>query len=429
MPQWSGKLEDVVKFFGITMRGVKAAAKEVGADGMLALAAGITSARQAPLDAFDQLKQMLKKAMSPVSEAARLRGELTSKALAKGLKSGDPAVRAQAIAVAKLAADRLGQLVEGGGKAGKDAMSALNKGIHSKLPEVRAASLAAKNAAIAHMKEAKGPAGAAGTAAGDAFAAAVKKKVAAVLAAVLADIKAHPEKYTDTMGGTSGGGHAAAACRAGACRPGTARRVPSSRSRSRTSGSSPTRSRWPSWPPVSRRARRNSRARGACPDRRRDPPPRRRQRCHAGGSSPVRRGLPPGDGLGLPRRIRAARPDDGLAAMSFPTLGSLTLHATSYSGFDYPSRALIVPLLAASSVPGGNAVIQSGALTLRQATITWEATSADVATAGGFADALSTQTFTDDEGAARSVIVFAFGPTDEIAPDWWSCSATLVELP
>ena len=171
--------DKVVAKFGLSMAGVKAAAKVAGSEGMLALSAGITAARQAPLDAFDTLKEMLKNAMTPMSEVARLRGQLTSKALAAGLKSGDPAVRAQAVAVAKMAADRLGELAAGGGKAGTKAMAELDKGIRSKIPAVRDAAIAAKAAAVAKLEAAKGPAAAAGTAAGNAFATNMKATVAA----------------------------------------------------------------------------------------------------------------------------------------------------------------------------------------------------------------------------------------------------------
>ncbi len=207
-PVWDGKVDSIVAFFGTRMSGVTAAARVAGSDGMLAMAAGIAAARKAPLDAFDTLKTMLKDAMTPLKEIARLNGELTSKELRNGLRSGDPAVRAQAVAVARAAADRLGQLAAGGGAAGKAAMAKLDAGIRSKLPDVRAASLAAKNAAIAQMQAAQGPAGAAGSAAAAAFAAALRKRVAAALAGVVADIKRNPAKYADTMGGLSGGTHA-----------------------------------------------------------------------------------------------------------------------------------------------------------------------------------------------------------------------------
>lgn len=162
--------EKVVTKFGLSMEGVARAAGLAGSEGMLALSAGITAARQAPLDAFNTLKQMLKDAMTPMAEVARLQGELSSKALARGLKSGDTAVRAQAEAVAKLAADRLGELAAGGGKAGRKAMAELDRGIRSKIPAVRNAAIAAKAKAVAQLEAAKGPAGRAGVSAAQAFA-------------------------------------------------------------------------------------------------------------------------------------------------------------------------------------------------------------------------------------------------------------------
>ena len=113
---------------------------------------------------------MLKNAMSPMAEFARLHGELTSKALAAGLRSGDPEVRAQALAVRDAIYARLGELAAGGGKAGKAAMDHLDAGIRSTIPEVHDAALAAKNAALGALAAAAGPAGAAGAAAGTAFA-------------------------------------------------------------------------------------------------------------------------------------------------------------------------------------------------------------------------------------------------------------------
>jgi hypothetical protein len=62
------------------------------------------------------------------------------------------------------------------------------------------------------------------------------------------------------------------------------------------------------------------------------------------------------------------------------------LTQSAFTPFAYPARALIVPLLAADpGDAGGNAVLQSGALTLRQATVTWTAlTTTDKDTALGY---------------------------------------------
>jgi hypothetical protein len=80
---------------------------------------------------------MLKNAMSPSKEAARLAGELTSKELAAGLRSADPAVRAQAIAVRDEILSRLGALRDSTGSIGKVAMDELRAGLKSKDPLIR----------------------------------------------------------------------------------------------------------------------------------------------------------------------------------------------------------------------------------------------------------------------------------------------------
>jgi hypothetical protein len=169
--------DKVVATFGTNMAGVKAAMGKVGFEGMSALAQGITAARQAPLDAFTSLKDMLKNAMTPQAEQLRLHGQLLSKTLAAGLRSGDPAVRAQAQATAQAIANRLAELSQSGGKAGRESMKALNAGIRSKIPEVRAASLAAKKALDEKLAAAKGSASTAGKNAGAAFSSGVASGV------------------------------------------------------------------------------------------------------------------------------------------------------------------------------------------------------------------------------------------------------------
>jgi hypothetical protein len=152
-----------------------------GIDSATALAQGILAARSKPADAFATMITMMKNALTPAAEAARLKGQLASAELAKGLKSGDPAVRAQARAVAQAAADRLGQLAAGGGKAGKAAMAALDAGIRSKVPEIRAASIAIKNVVVVELDKTKAPAGVAGANAGAAYAAALLTRVTSAL--------------------------------------------------------------------------------------------------------------------------------------------------------------------------------------------------------------------------------------------------------
>lgn len=176
-PALQVEADKVMDAFGTGMAGVKAAMSKTGIDGMNALAQGITAARQAPLDSFNTLKDMLKNAMTPQQEQLRLHGELLSKTLAQGLRSGDPAVRAQAQATALSITTRLAELSQQGGKAGRESAKALADALKSKIPEVREAARLAKAAMDAKLQAAKATASAAGSAAGSAFASGVKSGV------------------------------------------------------------------------------------------------------------------------------------------------------------------------------------------------------------------------------------------------------------
>lgn len=114
--------------------------------------------------------------------------------------------------------------------------------------------------------------------------------------------------------------------------------------------------------------------------------------------------------------------------MTRPVLGSLTLMQASFSGFAYPGRAQVVPLLAADPAATGNAVLQSGALGFRQATVSWLADStADKDTALGYHHALSAQTYTDHDGNDYVVRLIEFSAQLRVG-DFWDCTATLLEV-
>jgi hypothetical protein len=114
--------------------------------------------------------------------------------------------------------------------------------------------------------------------------------------------------------------------------------------------------------------------------------------------------------------------------MSQPTLGTLDLTQSAFTPFAYPARSLIVPLLAADLTAGGNAVLQSGALTLRQATGTWTAlTTADKDTALGYFEGLTSVAYVDFFGTSHSVRVIDFSAT-YLGFGYWTCQATLLEL-
>lgn len=115
--------------------------------------------------------------------------------------------------------------------------------------------------------------------------------------------------------------------------------------------------------------------------------------------------------------------------MSRPTLGDLDLMQASFTGFQYPGRALVVPLLAADPSVGGNAVMQSGALGFRQAVVSWLADgTADKDTALGYHHALSAQDYVDHDGTSYTVRVIEFSAQLRVG-DFWDCTATLLEVP
>ncbi len=111
---------------------------ETGVESMLAMAKGIEDARAVPLDAFTTMVTMMKTALTPQAEAARLAGELTSTQLVAGLRSKDPAVAAQAIATKEAILDRLAVIAKESGPLGKKAMDELAAGMKSKDPTIRA---------------------------------------------------------------------------------------------------------------------------------------------------------------------------------------------------------------------------------------------------------------------------------------------------
>jgi hypothetical protein len=112
-----------------TLAGVKGASKFLGSDAMGELAQGIIAARQKPVDAMKTLKEMMKHPLKTAEEETRLQGQLNSGALVKGLKSKDPAIRAQALATKGMILDRLNELKTGASGAAKAAGGALVEGL------------------------------------------------------------------------------------------------------------------------------------------------------------------------------------------------------------------------------------------------------------------------------------------------------------
>lgn len=116
--------------------------------------------------------------------------------------------------------------------------------------------------------------------------------------------------------------------------------------------------------------------------------------------------------------------------MTRPTLGSVELQQSTFAGFDYPAHVEVVPILGDGVTPGGNAVLQSSALTVRQAAIAWTSTDpTDVATIRGYYENLTPVTYTEHDGSTdHDVYVIAFAASSSFH-DVWECTATLVEAP
>jgi hypothetical protein len=165
-------------------------AREVANHAAGALAAQINQRRSDVDAAWQALVLGLKNAITPTQERARLLGYLASKELAKGLHSGDPAVRSQAAATKQTILDRLAELSPNAHNIGRKGMEELRKAMRSKDPQIRAAAKAIYNAAINPIKPivtAAKPIGAAFT---TFFAAGLRSRVDLVAAAAGAISKA-----------------------------------------------------------------------------------------------------------------------------------------------------------------------------------------------------------------------------------------------
>lgn len=123
------------------------AAGEAGRKTDREFAAGIRERREEPLDAFNDLVELLKHPMTVTHETARLIGQLTGEKLAEGLTSKDPVIRNAANGVRNTIIDRLEELEPHTGTITSKAMAEIVAGMSSADPKIRAASFAIYNAA------------------------------------------------------------------------------------------------------------------------------------------------------------------------------------------------------------------------------------------------------------------------------------------
>jgi len=133
----------ITKVFGSDLAAQSDTAKAYGRRMAAAAAAGIvervSTARSTVDQAWQALVDGLKNELTPTKERANLIGQLASKELAKGLKSKDPELRAQAQVTRQTIIDRLNQLGANAKNIGKAGMDELRKAMKSKDPEIRAA--------------------------------------------------------------------------------------------------------------------------------------------------------------------------------------------------------------------------------------------------------------------------------------------------
>ena len=112
---------------------------------------------------------------------------------------------------------------------------------------------------------------------------------------------------------------------------------------------------------------------------------------------------------------------------AFQILGIVDeLMAQEHTGFAYPEAAEITPLLS-DGAHERNYVLQSSALTVRQARRSWTMVpTADMHTIRGYASTKDEVLYVEEDGSSRSVIVMDFDPRQRYV-GFWDISATLIE--
>lgn len=154
---------------------LNAASRAAGATIPDSVAAGVLAEQDAPVQALDTLKNLMKNALTPAQDIARNIGILTSKELAAGLADKRPAVRDEARRVQKLAEAELAEAILAGGKVGRKASLALAKGLKDKNPKVRAEARRVERIVNQRLAATEGPAATAGGNAANAFISSVRR--------------------------------------------------------------------------------------------------------------------------------------------------------------------------------------------------------------------------------------------------------------
>ena len=174
---------DLNRTFGLSFEETIAIAEEAGNRLPHVFAEGILDAREAPMDAIDALKALMKNSMSETAETSRLLGQLASEELAKGLIDKDPAVRNAASGARNSIINRLADLEVTPGTLTEKGMDALVAAMDSADPIIARAAKQIHDTVVNTLPTEK-EMSAGGLAAGQAWAAGLSaSKAAAVRAA------------------------------------------------------------------------------------------------------------------------------------------------------------------------------------------------------------------------------------------------------
>ena len=114
-----------------------------------------------------------------------------------------------------------------------------------------------------------------------------------------------------------------------------------------------------------------------------------------------------------------------LGFLSIGSIASTDIMDDTFSGFDYPNNAFVVPLLG-DGTSTYNVVLQQSALTVRQAAVSCVLDTADSLTLRGYYESREVVTFTDGEGDATDVRLLDFTRALRFG-GYWSCTFTVME--
>lgn len=124
----SDAAKKLISQFGTSLKAIDAIGRHAGAELAQAYADGIAANQQAPIDALKKLHTALHNQQSRHAQIAFLLAALAGQDIARGLRSADPAARAQANATVKIYEKALDDLTNGAYSAGMNAANNFIRG-------------------------------------------------------------------------------------------------------------------------------------------------------------------------------------------------------------------------------------------------------------------------------------------------------------